>query len=117
MKSSESGREREEPLEVLLATVDERAGAVLSQHVACPGDGFVRGCEHRAASDLFRDTVTLPVAFTAAKEAEKHPDEEIERIARRLAAKTLRQKRIVLSMIDRIKELLDDEKAGEPANA
>jgi len=58
-------------------------------------------------TDLFRDTVTLPVAFTAAKEAERRPDENIERIARRLAAKTLRQKKVVLTMIDRIKDLID----------
>jgi CRISPR-associated protein Cas1 len=63
-------------------------------------------------TDLFRDTVTLPVAFAAAKQAAKKPDEPVERIARRLAAKVLREKKIVLAMIDRIKELLDTP--GDP---
>lgn len=59
-------------------------------------------------TDLFRDTVTLPVAFTAVRDFERRPaGETIERVARRLAAKTLRRQRIVLTMIDRIKELLD----------
>lgn len=75
--------------------------------------GFIHEDAGRAftldITDLYRDTVTLPVAFTAAREAEKRPNEEIERIARRLAAKTLRKKQTVLAMIDRIKELLDDE--------
>lgn len=59
-------------------------------------------------TDLFRDTVTLPVAFTAVKEFESRGgSEKLERVARRLAAKTLRRQRVVLTMIDRIKELLD----------
>lgn len=60
-------------------------------------------------TDLFRDTITLPVAFSAAREAEHRPEETVERIARRLAAKMLRRKRIVLEMIDRIKQLLDED--------
>ena len=79
---------------------------------AIPQLGFIHEDAGRSfaldVTDLFRDTVTLPVAFSAACEAERKPDESIERIARRLAAKTLRQKRIVLEMIDRIKEILDD---------
>lgn len=63
-------------------------------------------------TDLFRDTVTLPVAFAAAKEANNRPGEPVEKLARRLAAKTLRRERIVTAMIDRIKELFDP--AGEP---
>lgn len=59
-------------------------------------------------TDLFRDTVTLPVAFTAVREYEKRPGAEtIERLSRRLAAKTLRRERVVRTMIDRIKEILD----------
>ncbi len=62
-------------------------------------------------TDLYRDTVTLPVAFVAAREAAQKPNESVERIARRLAAKTLRTKGIVGSMIDRIKELFDPPEA------
>ncbi len=68
-------------------------------------------------TDLFRDTVTLPVAFTAAREAAQRPGEPVERIARRLAARTLRNKKIILSMIDRIKELFDDATTAAPSVA
>lgn len=66
-------------------------------------------------TDLFRDTVTLPVAFSAVRELERRPTgETIERVARRLAARTLRRQRVVLTMIDRIKELLDGPLDAEP---
>jgi CRISP-associated protein Cas1 len=62
-------------------------------------------------TDLFRDSLTLPVAFAAAREAASRPGESVERVARRLAAKTLRRDRIVVAMIDRIKELFDEDTA------
>ena len=104
-----------------VTAVEATAMVAVAVTGAIPQLGFIHEDPGRSftldITDLFRDTVTLPVAFTAAKEAEKHPDQEIERIARRLAAKALRQKRIVLTMIDRIKDLLDDEKAEAPAPA
>ncbi len=67
-------------------------------------------------TDLFRDTVTLPVAFTAAKQAAQRPNESVERIARRLAARTLREGKVVLKMIDRIKDMLDEQGTGDDTN-
>lgn len=58
-------------------------------------------------TDLYRDTVTLPVAFSAVKEVERKRRDEVERTTRRLAAKELRKQGVVLSMIDRIKDLID----------
>lgn len=102
----------------VVTAVEATAMVAVAVTGAIPQLGFIHEDPGRSftldITDLFRDTVTLPVAFTAAKEAEKHPGEELERIARRMAAKTLRQKRIVLSMIDRIKDLLDDDKTEEP---
>lgn len=70
-------------------------------------------------TDLFRDAITLPVAFSAAQQVAKRPEDNVERVARRLAAQTLRKKKVVLSMIDRIKELFDEPgqpvRNGEPA--
>lgn len=66
-------------------------------------------------TDLFRDTITLPVAFSAVREQEERADEPIERTARRLAARTLRRKRVVVDMIDRIKQLLDDVSEAQPS--
>lgn len=85
-----------------------------------PQLGFIHEDAGRAftldLTDLFRDTITLPVAFTAARQAEGRPAGELERIARRLAAKTLREKKTVLTMIDRIKELLDPPDAASPSD-
>ncbi|MNS33374.1 CRISPR-associated endonuclease Cas1 [compost metagenome] len=58
-------------------------------------------------ADLFRDTVTLPVAFAAAREVTRHPDLDLERMARRLAGQTVREKRLIPMMIDRLKDLFD----------
>src|SRR5690606_19420095 len=63
-------------------------------------------------TDLFRDTVTLPVAFQAVREFERRPDDTIERVARRMAARMLRRERVVAKMIDRIKELLDEHEGS-----
>jgi CRISP-associated protein Cas1 len=97
----------------VVTAVEATAMVAVAVTGAIPQLGFIH--EDAGASftlditDLFRDTVTLPVAFTAARQAESRPAGEVERISRRLAAKTLREKRIVLAMIDRIKELLDTD--------
>lgn len=58
-------------------------------------------------ADLYRDTVTLPVAFAAAREMMRNPEIDLERTARRLAGRAVREKRLIPSMIDRLKELFD----------
>jgi CRISP-associated protein Cas1 len=58
-------------------------------------------------ADLFRDSVTLPVAFTAVSQVIHDPRLSLERTVRRLAGKSFREKKLIPSMIDRIKELLD----------
>ncbi|MBI5517953.1 MAG: type I-E CRISPR-associated endonuclease Cas1 [Deltaproteobacteria bacterium] len=61
-------------------------------------------------ADLFRDKVTLPVAFGALKN-QRH-DEPLERAVRRLAGKTFTREQVVAKMIDRIKELFGDDDGG-----
>ena len=58
-------------------------------------------------ADLFRDSVTLPVAFKAVRQAEKERDQSIERSVRLLAGETFRKGQVIPAMIDRIKELFD----------
>lgn len=58
-------------------------------------------------ADLFRDSVTLPAAFEAAKSF--HPGETLERAVRRHAGRVFRRDRVVETMIDRIKELFDHD--------
>jgi CRISPR-associated protein Cas1 len=102
-----------------VTAVEATAMVAVAVTGAIPQLGFIHEDAGRAftldVTDLFRDVVTLPVAFTAARQAAERPDETVERIARRLAAKMLRQKKIVGTMIDRIKELLDDESSAEVA--
>jgi CRISPR-associated protein Cas1 len=67
-------------------------------------------------ADLFRDSVTVPVAFAAVKQRSsgEAKDEPLERTVRRLAGKRFRQDKLVVQMIDRIKELFDaDDGSGD----
>lgn len=68
-------------------------------------------------ADLFRDEVTLPVAFKAAKQVEASGYRlVVERCVRKLAGETLRRQKVIPQMIDRIKELLGDadDSGGDP---
>jgi CRISPR-associated protein Cas1 len=68
-------------------------------------------------ADLFRSSVTLPVAFRAAKQFDRSPSSQrrsIESRTRKLAGKTLRQDDVIPEMIDQIKALLDvDDNRGD----
>lgn len=68
-----------------------------------PGQSFVLD-----VADLYRETVTLPCAFRAAKRAAERPDMPVERLARRLTGETLAQEGVIPSMIDRIKTLIEE---------
>lgn len=68
-----------------------------------PGQAFVLD-----VADLFRDAVTVPVAFRSAARALKDPTLNIEREARREAGRALRTEKVVERMIDRIKQLFGD---------
>jgi len=60
-------------------------------------------------SDLFRDSVLLPIAFRAASAILRNKEGPVERIVRRFAAQTFRQEKLIANMIDRIKFLIDGE--------
>lgn len=60
-------------------------------------------------ADLFRDSVLLPVAFSAARKVLKEKKGPVERVVRRLAGEAFRREQLVVSMIDRIKELFDSD--------
>lgn len=60
-------------------------------------------------ADLFRDSVTLPVAFQAVREAGRNSGRPVERITRRLAGATLQREGVIPAMIERIKALFDAE--------
>jgi CRISPR-associated protein Cas1 len=58
-------------------------------------------------ADLYRDTVTIPCAFKAARRVSENPSENIERTTRRLTGKALSDEKVVPDMIERIKALIE----------
>jgi len=101
------------------ATAVEAAALVaVAATGAIPQLGFIHEDSGHAfaldIADLFRDSITLPIAFGAVKEAARNPDIPLERIARKLAGRTLRDRKVIPEMIDRIKDLLDaDDRRGD----
>lgn len=73
-----------------------------------PGQSFVLDI-----ADLYRDAVTIPCAFRAAKRASEHPTENIERITRRLAGQVLTREQTIPAMIGRIKSLFAERADGK----
>ncbi len=63
-------------------------------------------------ADLFRDRVTLPIAFEAATKP-RRPDDTLERVVRKHAVTFFRREKVVASMIDKIKELFGDDDPGD----
>jgi len=67
-----------------------------------PGQSFVLD-----VADLFRDTITIPCAFRAARQVQDCPADNMERVTRRLTGRKLSDEKIIPKMIDRIKSLLE----------
>lgn len=68
-----------------------------------PGQSFVLDI-----ADLYRDSVTIPCAFKAAKRVKIHMSENIERVTRRLTGETLSNEGVIPAMIERIKTLIEE---------
>lgn len=62
-------------------------------------------------ADLFRDDITLAIAFVAAREA-MDGKETVDRLVRRRASRVFAEKKVIPGMIDRIKQVLDAEDDG-----
>ena len=94
------------------ATAVQAAAAIaVTSLSALPQLGFIHEDSDQAfvldIADLFRDHITLPVAFTAAREAVSSK-ETIDRLVRRKMAVTFRQKKVIPTMIERVKDLIDE---------
>jgi CRISPR-associated protein Cas1 len=94
------------------ATAVEAAAAIaVTATATVPQLGFIHEDSGQSfvldIADLFRDAVTLPIAFEAAARAAKRPDETVDRIVRRIAGSRFRREELIPKMIDRIKELFD----------
>ena len=73
-----------------------------------PGQSFVLD-----VADLYRDAVTVPCAFRAAKRIADQPGENIERVTRRLTGQVLAHEQVIPAMIDRIQSLFAERAEGE----
>ncbi|SUS08717.1 CRISPR-associated endonuclease Cas1 [uncultured Defluviicoccus sp.] len=94
------------------ATAVEAAAAIaVTATATVPQLGFIHEDSGQSfvldIADLFRDSVTLPVAFESAARALKRPDETVDRTVRRIAGARFRREHVIPKMIDRIKELFD----------
>jgi len=101
------------------ATAVQAAAAIAVQSLAAlPPLGFIHEDSGQSfvldVADLFRDTVTLQIAFTAAKRAEKS-DDTVDRIVRREAATVFRKQQVINMMIDRIKQVLRMDEVDDGA--
>ena len=94
------------------SAVEAAAAIAVSATAAIPQLGFIHEDPGQSfvldISDLFRDSVTIPTAFRAAKRAQASPLESIERIARREIGRTLSRERTIPKMIERIKDLFGE---------
>lgn len=92
------------------ATAVQAAAAIAVQSVAAiPQLGFIHEDSGQSfvldIADLFRDSITLQIAFTAAKKADSD-DATIDRLVRREAATVFRKQNVIPSMIDCIKKVI-----------
>ncbi|RDW11759.1 type I-E CRISPR-associated endonuclease Cas1e [Paracoccus thiocyanatus] len=67
-----------------------------------PGQSFVLDI-----ADLYRDTITIPCAFKAARDVMAAPAENIERVTRRMTGRAITAEGLIPSMIERIKALVE----------
>ena len=97
------------------SAVEAAAAIAVAATATIPQLGFVHEDPSQSfvldIADLFRDSVLVPSAFRAAKEAIRKPRENIERLARRETGVALRKDNTVPKMIARIKEIFEDSRA------
>ena len=98
------------------SAVEAAAAIAVAATATIPQLGFIHEDAGQSfvldIADLFRDSVTIPTAFRAAKKALRDtPSENIERVTRRETGRTLSRERTIPKMIERIKDLFEDPAA------
>jgi CRISPR-associated protein Cas1 len=102
------------------ATAVQAAAAIAVQSLAAiPQLGFIHEDSGQAfvldIADLFRDSITLSIAFAAARQSMQGDESTIDRLVRREAADVFRKQGVIPAMIDKIKQVLrteEDDGAG-----
>lgn len=93
------------------ATAVQAAAAIAVQSLAAiPQLGFIHEDSGQSfvldVADLYRDTITLQIAFSVAKNVAAGDDTSIDRLVRREASDVFWKQSIISSMIDKIKLVL-----------
>ncbi|RME48226.1 MAG: type I-E CRISPR-associated endonuclease Cas1 [Chloroflexi bacterium] len=90
--------------------VESAADIAVAAVGALPPLGFIHEDSSNAftldIADLWRDEITVPLAFSVARKILDDPELSLEREIRYQAADWFRRKKLIPSMIDRIKEIL-----------
>lgn len=103
------------------ATAVQGAAAIAVQSLAAiPQLGFIHEDSGQAfvldIADLFRDTITLQIAFSAAQKALAGQADSIDRLVRREASMVFRKQSVIAAMIDKIKLVLRTEETDGVGN-
>ena len=98
------------------SAVEAAAAIAVAATATIPQLGFIHEDAGQSfvldIADLFRDSVTIPTAFRAAKKALRDTvSENIERVTRRETGRTLSREQTIPKMIERIKDLFEDPAA------
>jgi CRISPR-associated protein Cas1 len=103
------------------SAVEGAAAIAVAATATIPQLGFIHEDSGQSfvldIADLFRDEVTVPVAFRAAKAAGADRRQTIERLSRRMAGEALRKRGVIAMMIDRIKTLFEETAEAAPPRA
>ena len=100
----------------------QAAAAIAVQSLAAlPPLGFIHEDSGQSfvldIADLFREEVTLKIAFTAARQVSKGAQDTVDRLVRREAAQVFRKQQVIPSMIDKIKQVLRVEEVNGACDA
>ena len=94
------------------SAVEAAAAIAVSATATLPQLGFIHEDSGQSfvldIADLFRDSITIPVAFRSARKVMGVAGDNIERVTRRECGRTLSRERTIPKMIDRIKVLFDE---------
>ena len=92
------------------SAVQAAAGIAVAALSALPQLGFIHEDSDQSfvldVADLYRESITLRVAFHVAKRAGQGEDQPIDRMVRQTAAREFRRQQLIATMIDDIKSLL-----------
>ena len=96
-----------------VSAVEAAAAIAVSATATLPQLGFIHEDPGQSfvldIADLFRDSVTIPVAFCSARKVKESAGRRnIERVTRRECGRTLQRERTIPKMIDRIKALFEE---------